>query len=124
MEFLDENKKQKLNNFVRFTKKELGLKSVPTIIIQNGRKGLKTTANYDYTKENKIIKINGKNRAMFDIMRSLGHELGHHKQFEEGKLTNSHEDGADGSEIENEAHAIAGLLMRKYGKIDDSIYEE
>jgi len=85
MEFLSEEKKNKLQEFVKFVKKELDLQKVPTISIQNGRKELKTTASYDYRKENKTIKINGKNRALVDIMRSLAHELVHHKQWEQGK---------------------------------------
>lgn len=124
MGFLDENKKEKLHDFAKFVKKELGLKKTPTIAIQNGREGLKTTANYDYTKEDKIIKVCGKNRALVDIMRSLGHEMTHHKQFEDGRLTDSKKDGADGSDIENEAHAMAGLLIRKYGNLNKDIYED
>ena len=124
MEFLTEEKKKKLIDFVKYCKKELGLKTVPTISIQNGRGELKTTANYDYTKEKKIVKVNAKNRALVDVMRSIAHELVHHRQWEQGKLKNSIDDGADGSDIENEAHSGAGLIMRKYGKIDDSIYDE
>lgn len=123
MEFLDNDKKDKLNSFVKFLKKELGLKTVPTISIQNGKGKLKTTASYDYTQENKIVKVNAKNRAIIDVMRSISHELVHHKQYEDKRLTDSEKDGADGSEIENEAHAIAGLMIRKYGKIDISIYD-
>jgi hypothetical protein len=50
MGFLDDDKKEKLNTFVKFVKDQLELKTVPTISIQNGRNGLKTTANYDYNK--------------------------------------------------------------------------
>ena len=57
MSFLDDKKKEKLNEFVKFVKKELELDTVPTISVQNHRNGLKTTANYDYTKENKIVKV-------------------------------------------------------------------
>lgn len=124
MGFLDDDKKEKLNTFVKFVKDQLELKTVPTISIQNGRNGLKTTANYDYNKENKVVKVNAKNRALVDVMRSIAHELVHHKQYEDGKLTNSLKDGADGSEIENEANAGAGILMRKYGKLNPEIYDE
>jgi len=124
MKFLSDEKKKKLNEFVKYCKNELKLKTVPTISIQNGRGKLKTTANYDYTKENKIIKINAKGRALVDIMRSMAHELVHHRQWEQGKLKNSIEDGTDGSDIENEAHAVAGLIIRKYCKLNDSIYDD
>lgn len=122
MGFLNDDKKKKLNEFVKFVKKELDLKSVPTISIQNGRGELKTTANYDYTKENKIIKINGKNRALVDIMRSLAHELVHHKQFEQGRLKKRPPD--IGGEIEDEANAKAGQYIKMFSKIDGTIYDE
>jgi hypothetical protein len=122
MAFLSEDKKEQLDKFVKFVKDELKLDSVPTISIQNGRHGLKTTANYDYTKENKTIKVNGKGRALVDIMRSLAHELVHHKQFEQGRL-----DGPQppdiGGEIEDEANAKAGQFIKIYSKKEPSIYD-
>lgn len=123
MGFLNEDKKDKLNSFVKFVKRELGIESLPTISIQPNRDGLKTTAHYDYTKENKIVRVYGKNRALVDIMRSVAHELVHHKQFEEGRL-----DGPQppdiGGEIEDEANAKAGQYIKMYAKIDPNIYEE
>ena len=108
MGFLDDDKKEKLNTFVKFVKDQLELKTVPTISIQNGRNGLKTTANYDYNKENKVVKVNAKNRALVDVMRSIAHEMVHHKQNEEGRLKS--DSGKTGSEIENEANAKAGKV--------------
>ena len=122
MEFLNDDKKQKLTEFVKFVKKELDLKSVPTISIQNGRGELKTTANYDYTKENKVIKVNGKNRALVDIMRSVAHELVHHKQYEQGRLKVKPPD--IGGEIEDEANSKAGQYIKMFSKEDNSIYDE
>jgi len=123
MGFLSEDKKDKLNSFVKFVKKELGIKNLPTISIQPNRDGLKTTAHYDYTKENKIVRVYGRNRALVDIMRSVAHELVHHKQFEEGRL-----DGPQppdiGGEIEDEANAKAGQHIKMYAKIDPTIYDE
>lgn len=122
MEFLSDEKKEKLHKFVKFVKKELELESVPTISIQNGRGKLKTTANYDYTKENKIIKVNAKNRALVDVMRSIAHELVHHKQYEQGRLKVKPPD--IGGEIEDEANAKAGQFIKMFAKMDETIYEE
>jgi Zn-dependent peptidase ImmA (M78 family) len=122
MNGLKEDKKEKLNEFVKFVKNELQLKTVPTILIQNHRNGLKTTANYYYTKENKIIKVTSKNRALVDIMRSVAHELVHHKQFEQGRLEVKPPD--IGGEIEDEANAKAGQFIKMFSKIDESIYDE
>jgi Zn-dependent peptidase ImmA (M78 family) len=119
---LNDDKKEKLKEFVKFVKNELDLKSVPTISIQNGRGELKTTANYDYTKENKIIKVNSKNRALVDVMRSVAHELVHHKQYEQGRLKVKPPD--IGGEIEDEANAKAGQFIKMFAQKDSSIYDE
>ena len=122
MGFLDDDKKQKLDGFVKFVKNQLELKTVPTISVQNHREGLKTTANYDYTKDNKVIKVCAKNRALVDVMRSIAHELVHHKQFEQGRLKVQPPD--IGGEIEDEANAKAGQYIKMFAKEDPTIYDE
>jgi Zn-dependent peptidase ImmA (M78 family) len=123
MATLNDDNKKKLNEFVKFVKGELKIKDLPTIVIKNNRDGLKTTANYDYTKENKVVKVCSKNRAVVDVMRSLAHELVHHKQWEDGRL-----DGPKppdiGGEIEDEANAKAGQFIKMYAKIDETIYDD
>lgn len=122
MGFLNDDKKAKLNEFVKFVKDQLDLQTVPTISIQNHREGLKTTANYDYTKENKVIKVCMKNRALVDVMRSIAHEMVHHKQFEQGRLKVQPPD--IGGEIEDEANAKAGQYIKMFAKKDSTIYDE
>ena len=122
MSFLTDERKEILNKIVQFVKEQLELKSVPTIKVQNNRDGLKTTANYDYTKENKIIKVCAKNRALVDVCRSIAHEMVHHKQYEQGRLKVQPPD--IGGEIEDEANAKAGQYIKMYSKQDPSIYEE
>ena len=121
MSFLTEDKKKVLDKFVLFVKKQLELKTIPTIKIQNDRGGLKTTANYDYTKENKIIKVCAMNRALVDVCRSIAHEMVHHKQFEDGRLEVKPPD--IGGEIEDEANAKAGQFIKMYSKEDPTIYD-
>jgi Zn-dependent peptidase ImmA (M78 family) len=122
MEFLNEDKKSKITEFVKFVKKELELKKCPTVVLQNGRGDLKTTAHYDYSKDNKIIRINAKNRALVDIMRSIAHEMVHHKQYEQGRLEVKPPD--IGGEIEDEANAKAGQYIKMFSKMDETIYDE
>jgi hypothetical protein len=121
MGFLSDENKERLNEFVKFVKKELELETVPTIVIKGNRDGLKTTANYDYTKENKIIKVFGKGRMLVDVMRSVAHEMVHHKQYEQGRLEVRPPD--IGGEIEDEANAKAGQYIKMYSKIDPTIYD-
>ena len=122
MSFLNDDKKKILDEFVLFVKEQLELKTVPTIKIQNHRDGLKTTANYDYTKENKIIKVCAKNRALVDVCRSIAHEMVHHKQFEQGRLKVQPPD--IGGEIEDEANAKAGQYIKMFSRKEPNIYEE
>lgn len=122
MESNKTKKEDTITNFVKFVRKELGLEKCPTIVLQNGRKDLKTTANYDYSKENKIIKVNSKNRALVDVLRSIAHEMVHHKQYEQGRLLVKPPD--IGGDIEDEANAKAGQFIKLYSKMDNSIYDE
>jgi Zn-dependent peptidase ImmA (M78 family) len=61
------------------------------------------------------------NRNMADILRTLAHELVHRKQDEDGRI--NYESGKTGSEIENEANAMAGVLLRDFGKQHEEIYQ-
>ena len=122
MSFLNDDKKDKLNRFVKFVKNQLELDTVPVISIQNHRENIKTTANYDYTKDEKIIKVCSKGRALVDVMRSIAHEMVHHKQFEQGRLKVQPPD--IGGEIEDEANAKAGQYIKMFTKEDQTIYDE
>jgi hypothetical protein len=61
------------------------------------------------------------NRNLADVLRTLAHELVHRKQQLEDRLYVGA--GDDGSDIENEANAEAGIIMRKFGKLNPIIFE-
>ena len=61
------------------------------------------------------------NRNMADILRTLAHELVHHMQNLDDRLTDN--SGDDGSPEENEANALAAVIMRQYGRENSHIYE-
>jgi hypothetical protein len=121
MSFLKQDEEESLKKFVQFVKEQLEIKDLPTIVIQNGRGELKTTANYNYHAVNKIIRVNKKNRALIDVMRSLAHELVHHKQWEDGRLEVKPPD--IGGVIEDEANAKAGQYIKMFAKNNPTIYE-
>lgn len=54
------------------------------------------------------------NRHPIDILRTLAHELVHFKQYMQGHL--GPHSGDTGSAEENEAHAVAGVIMRHFNK--------
>ena len=108
-------------DFVNFAKEFLGITDDVKVLLAFERTpDLKTTAYYSLDG---LLKVYVKNRALVDICRSIAHELVHHKQNIEGRLLNVAKDGDDGSPIENEANAVAGVIIRKYGKLHPEFYE-
>ena len=110
-----------VSDFVNFAKEFLGITDDVKVVLAFERTpDLKTTAYYDLGG---FLCVYVKNRAIVDVCRSIAHELVHHKQNIEGRLLNVAKDGDDGSPIENEANALAGVMIRKYGKLHPEIYE-
>lgn len=106
--------------FINFAKKELGIDDdIKVALAYERSKDLTTTAYYSLTG---FIKIYVKDRAIMDVCRSIAHELVHHKQNLEGRLNDAEKDGQDGTDIENEANAVAGVLIRKWGKQHPELY--
>ncbi len=105
--------------FIKFVVKELGMKSLPNDIKFVGDEYSTqhlTFGTYSPTT-NEIIIVKG-NRHPADVLRTLAHELVHHKQREDGDELN----GEEGSNTENEANAKAGELMRKFRTLQPEIF--
>tara|TARA_B100000900_G_scaffold266170_1_gene227103 strand:+ start:2073 stop:2942 length:870 start_codon:yes stop_codon:yes gene_type:complete len=111
----------KIDDFVDFVSGDLELDDNFTVDITNDSDDVETLASYDIN--NNEVTVLGKDRALPDIIRSVAHELVHHKQNERGELTGRKEEGEDGSPWEDEANAKAGELVRKYGRENPEIYE-
>lgn len=119
------DEKQHLERFVDFVKKELGVENDINIRYQTDKDGIKTTAVYKYQDgdddhEQSEVRVFTKERALQDIMRSVAHELVHHQQNEKGKLKGKISNV--GGPIEDEANAMAGELLKKYGIDHPEIY--
>jgi hypothetical protein len=108
---------EKLDDFVQFACDHLRLQDTPKIELVQVRDDNMTTANYCPNTKN--IKVYAKGRALFDVARSVAHELVHHKQNVNGEELN----GETGSDCENEANATAGQIIRLYGKKNPDFYE-
>ena len=83
------------------------------------------TAQYNsfggYSPSENLIYISVNKRNLADILRSLCHEIVHSRQNEINILTQ--EDGSTGSDIENQANSIAGIIMRHYGQLKPEIFK-
>jgi hypothetical protein len=112
-----------VNTFRDYVSKELGISHLPEVkLINDKADALVNTSFGKYHPDEKYIEVNIADRHIADILRTLAHELVHHKQNEEGKL--HREAGETGSDFENEANSKAGVFMRNYGKNNPGIYEE
>jgi len=112
-----------LQDFVVFVCKDL--QCMPCDIdIVNGRDSsdLKTTAQYDPNSHH--VSVSAKNRQFGDVLRSIAHELVHHKQNVNGELSGPVQDV--GGDIEDEANSRAGALLKSfaYHKGPERIYEQ
>ena len=120
---LNEEQTATIGEFIKYSVKNLGLQNLPsnlTLSYDNNQAKEKRSFGY-FDPSSKKIWIYVKNRNMADILRTLAHELVHRKQEEDGRLDPN--SGKTGSPIEDEANAMAGVLLRNFGKINNSIYE-
>jgi hypothetical protein len=94
--------------------KELGLNSLPKFKLVTHVSDVDQPTFGSFVVDENLIWLAVENRHPIDIARTLAHELVHFKQNQDDRLdVNS---GDTGSEIENEAHAIAGIIMRNFNK--------
>ena len=115
-------KKQIIKEFIKHVAKELELTTLPRIKFSTDNEEVKNRRSFGYYNPGQnIIWVYTKNRNMADMLRTLAHELVHHKQDIDGRIYN--DSGETGSEIENEANARAGVILRNFGKQNNMIYE-
>lgn len=94
-----------------WVQKELGLKDLPNIVLQNS---LDDTTFGKYVPEKKTLFLATANRHPVDVLRTMAHELTHYKQDLEGRT--KPDSGETGSAEENEANSVAGIIMRHFNQ--------
>jgi ribosomal protein S18 acetylase RimI-like enzyme len=114
---------EQFREFLIFCKKRLGLQKLPKIHWHtNDDVGMSRPSFGSFENENQEIKIGINNRHPLDVMRTLAHELTHYKQFLDGKLHNG--SGETGSPAENEANAMAGIIMRDWNAAHEEMFKQ
>lgn len=110
-----------IDKFIEFAASELQLDELPDIDLQDGNEvSVKHKSFGGYG--NKHITITLSNRHIMDVCRTLAHELVHYRQDMNNELTT--ESGKDGSPHENEANALAAVVMRKWGKMHPNLFKQ
>lgn len=108
-----------MKRFVEYACGELNIDEPKIHIINSPTYSQEYKSFGGYIPSEEKIMVVVHNRNMADILRTLAHELVHHMQNINGDELN----GEDGSEIENEANAMAGVIMRKFGRENPEIFE-
>ena len=113
-----------ISEFIKFAAKELSLKQLPSgiTVSYDTDKAKNNKSMGHFNPENSKVWLYVKDRTPADYLRTLAHELVHRKQAEDNRL--DADSGKTGSEIENEANAQAGVLLRKFGELNNTIYEK
>ena len=99
-----------ITHLVQLCKRELGISELPRIVLVD-----KPTvgSGTSFGEFDGSIRVVSQGRHPMDIARTLAHELVHWQQHQAGDKL----DGSDGSDTEDEANAVAGEIMRKFGRM-------
>lgn len=110
---MPEDKLSIIKDFICFVRQKLAIQQRVYVSLRNGRDNtIRTTAAYSPMEDKNSIRCNG--RALIDILRSIAHEMVHNKQREAGKFKVGQEVQNIGGKIEDQANAVAGVLIKDF----------
>lgn len=119
---MDNNRAKTIVDFVDFCSQALGIGAKPRVkLVEDTSWALDRRSFGEYNPMETMLSVYVKNRNMADILRTIAHELVHHKQNELGMIKPG--SGNTGSDIENQANSVAGIILREYGRMNQVIYE-
>ena len=118
----DARKMDITRNFIRQTAKWLGIVNMPKINVFSDPKWSAQEHTFGrYLPHEHQLEVNVANRHIMDILRTVAHELAHCRQHEIDPMPD--DAGDTGSPWENEAHAVAGVIMRHYADEHPNLFE-
>ncbi len=128
--------KSLINKFMPFAQKQIGFERPPRLFLrtdaENAKNPLGRTAHYDPNEMSVTLYITGRHPK--DILRSLGHELVHHKQNIDGEFTGECDTGPGYAQkdphlrrMEQDANRDGSMCLRDFEdmlKKENTIYYE
>ena len=108
--------------FLPVAMKELDVDQLPKIKLVFNVPDTEQPTFGKFENDKNLIWLAIENRHPLDIVRTLAHELVHYKQHILGHL--GPHSGDTGSPEENEAHAVAGVIMRHFNKANPQYFEQ
>lgn len=118
-----DKREEVVRNFIVFVNEKINYTGdTPKVTLSYDENQARELKSYGYFKPdtNEIVVV-AVNRNLGDMLRTIAHELIHNKQKADGRL--NPDSGETGSSEENEANALAGVLMREFGKNNPIIFE-
>jgi hypothetical protein len=103
-----------LRDFLPIVMEELGIDHLPKIKLLKRIEDSEQPTFGGFEFDENIIHIALEDRHPLDVLRTLAHELVHFKQHHDHGLDAT--SGATGSPEEDEAHIVAGVIMRNFNK--------
>jgi hypothetical protein len=112
--FLTEvNTESVVQEFIQHTADRLGIQHLPKIIIHHDQDWSESNHSFGmYVPDRHELHVSLGDRHLLDILRTTAHELCHCAQHESEPLPDNA--GDTGSAWENEANAVAGIVMRDF----------
>lgn len=114
---IGDNSKKHLKDFIKVAKDFLKINLDFSVKLIGERESDSHTTAY-YSPMEKLVVVKTNNRSLVDIMRSIAHEMVHHKQFQNDELVGDIPD--IGGKIEDDANALAGQIIKIYAKNFDN----
>jgi len=107
--------------FIPLAMKELEIDQLPDIKLQSKLELDEQPSFGRFVQHENRIYLALENRHPIDILRTFAHELVHYKQGTEHELDSN--SGDTGSPQENEAHEVAGVIMRHFDKMYPEFFD-
>ena len=105
-----------LLDFVKFCSEHLGLEKSPAIQLRRDPEWSARNKTFGrFNTETGALEVSIGNRHVMDVLRTVAHELVHQRQSELEDMPDT--SGETGSKYENQANALAGVLMRDYAEL-------
>ena len=92
------------DKFIDYVVDELNIENPPTVYVEKEASSDYTGGTYRYKGGTERIKVRSKGRSLMDILRSIAHELVHHKQKEDGMF--------EGKEVIKDIPEVGGPIER------------
>ena len=113
---------QIMNDFLPLAMQELGVDQLPKFKLMSQIKDDVQPTFGKFDSYENVIYLALEQRHPLDVLRTLAHELVHFRQNTEHQLDDT--SGHTGSPEENEAHEVAGIIMRNFNKAHPEYFDD